>query len=64
MNTTQELKLGDFEPEHKGQVDLYLKWLAKYEQQPDEQSPIAIILCGGKDAELYIASYIIAVLFL
>jgi predicted nuclease of restriction endonuclease-like (RecB) superfamily len=47
-----ELKLGDFKPEHKGQVELYLKWLAKYEQQPGEQSPIAIILCGGKDTEL------------
>jgi len=47
-----ELKLGDFKPEHKGQVEFYLKWLAKYEQQPGEQSPIAIILCGGKDNEL------------
>jgi predicted nuclease of restriction endonuclease-like (RecB) superfamily len=47
-----ELKLGDFKPEHKGQVELYLKWLARYEQQPGEQSPIAIILCGGKDTEL------------
>lgn len=47
-----ELKLGDFKPEYKGQVELYLKWLAKHEQQPGEQSPIAIILCGGKDAEV------------
>lgn len=47
-----ELKLGDFKPEYKGQVELYLKWLAKYEQQTDEQSPIAIILCSGKDADV------------
>jgi predicted nuclease of restriction endonuclease-like (RecB) superfamily len=47
-----ELKLGDFKPDYKGQVDLYLKWLAKHEQQPGELSPIAIILCGGKDAEV------------
>lgn len=47
-----ELKLGDFKPEYKGQVELYLKWLAKHEQQPGEQSPIAIILCSGKDAEV------------
>ena len=47
-----ELKLGDFKPDYKGQVELYLKWLAKHEQQPGEQSPIAIILCGGKDAEV------------
>lgn len=47
-----ELKLGDFKVDHKGQVELYLKWLAKHEQQPGEQSPIAIILCSGKDAEV------------
>ncbi len=47
-----ELKLGDFKPEYKGQVELYLKWLAKYERQPGEQSPIAIILCGGKDHDV------------
>ena len=47
-----ELKLGDFKADYKGQVELYLKWLAKHEQQADEQSPIAIILCGSKDAEV------------
>ena len=47
-----ELKLGDFKPDYKGQVELYLKWLARHEQQPGEHSPIAIILCGGKDAEV------------
>jgi len=47
-----ELKLGEFKPDYKGQVELYLKWLAKHEQQPGEQSPIAIILCSGKDTEV------------
>ena len=47
-----ELKLGEFKAEHKGQVELYLKWLAKYEQQAGESSPIAIILCSDKDAEV------------
>lgn len=47
-----ELKLGDFKADYKGQVELYLKWLAKHEQQSGEQSPIAIILCGGKDTEV------------
>jgi predicted nuclease of restriction endonuclease-like (RecB) superfamily len=47
-----ELKLGEFKPEYKGQVELYLKWLAKYEQQPDENSPIAILLCSSKDKEV------------
>jgi predicted nuclease of restriction endonuclease-like (RecB) superfamily len=28
-----ELKLGEFLPEHKGQVELYLHWLEKYEKQ-------------------------------
>lgn len=47
-----ELKLGEFKPEYKGQVELYLKWLAKHEQQPGEQPPIAIILCSNKDTEV------------
>ena len=47
-----ELKLGEFKPEHKGQVELYLKWLTKHERQPGENTPIAIILCSDKDAEV------------
>lgn len=47
-----ELKLGEFKPEYKGQVELYLKWLAKHEQQADENPPIAILLCSSKDQEV------------
>ena len=47
-----ELKLGEFKPEYKGQVELYLKWLAKHEQQADENPPIAILLCSSKDKEV------------
>lgn len=47
-----ELKLGNFKPEYKGQVELYLKWLSKYEKQEFEEEPIAIILCSGKDDEI------------
>lgn len=47
-----ELKIGEFEPENKGQVELYLKWLSKYEKQKTEEEPIAIILCSGKDSEV------------
>jgi predicted nuclease of restriction endonuclease-like (RecB) superfamily len=47
-----ELKIGEFVPQYKGQVELYLKWLSKYEKQEDEQEPIAIILCASKDAEV------------
>lgn len=43
-----ELKLDKFRPEHKGQVELYLKWLDKYEKAEGEESPIAIILCATK----------------
>ena len=46
-----ELKAGDFKPEYKGQMELYLRWLDKYERQPNEESPIGLILCTGKNHE-------------
>ncbi len=46
-----ELKLGEFQPEHKGQVELYLRWLENYEKNEGEESPVAIILCAEKDRE-------------
>lgn len=46
-----ELKLGDFKPEYKGQMELYLRWLAKHEQEPGESPPLGIILCSGKKHE-------------
>ena len=46
-----ELKLGDFKAEYKGQMELYLRWLAKYEQEPGEAPPLGIILCSGKKRE-------------
>ncbi len=42
-----ELKLDKFKPEYKGQMELYLRWLEKYEQQPNENGPIGLILCAG-----------------
>ena len=47
-----ELKLGEFKPAHKGQMELYLKWLDKYEKQEGEEKPIGLILCAGKNKEL------------
>jgi predicted nuclease of restriction endonuclease-like (RecB) superfamily len=47
-----ELKLGEFKPEYKGQVELYLNWLSKNEKQDYEEEPIALILCSGKDDEV------------
>lgn len=46
-----ELKLGDFKPEYKGQMELYLRWLDKYERRDDEESPMGLILCAGKKQE-------------
>jgi predicted nuclease of restriction endonuclease-like (RecB) superfamily len=44
-----ELKLDRFRPEHKGQMELYLRWLDKHERKAGEEAPIGIILCSGKD---------------
>jgi hypothetical protein len=46
-----DLKLEEFKPADKGQMELYLRWLEKYEQQPGEESPIGLILCAGKSEE-------------
>lgn len=46
-----ELKLGEFEPQDKGQVELYLHWLEKYEKAEGEESPVALILCAEKSQE-------------
>jgi YhcG PDDEXK nuclease domain len=46
-----DLKIGNFHPEYKGQMELYLRWLAKYEQESDELPPLGIILCAGKKQE-------------
>ena len=46
-----DLKLGSFRAEYKSQMELYLRWLAKYEQESDEQPPLGIILCAGKKQE-------------
>ena len=44
-----ELKLDKFRPEHKGQAELYLRWLDKYEKSDGEEMPVAIILCANKN---------------
>ena len=46
-----DLKLGNFRAEYKSQMELYLRWLAKYDQENDEQPPLGIILCTGKKQE-------------
>lgn len=46
-----ELKLDKFRPDHKGQMELYLRWLDKYERKAGEDTPLGIILCAGKNSE-------------
>ncbi len=46
-----ELKIGDFKAGDAGQMELYLRWLDKYERRPDEDHPIGLILCAGKKEE-------------
>ena len=46
-----ELKLGKFQAKHKGQMELYLKWLDKYEKQEGENTPIGLILCAESRRE-------------
>jgi predicted nuclease of restriction endonuclease-like (RecB) superfamily len=49
--TAIELKIGDFKPADSGQMELWLRWLDRHERQPDEASPLGIILCAGKKRE-------------
>jgi predicted nuclease of restriction endonuclease-like (RecB) superfamily len=46
-----ELKRGRFKAEYKGQMELYLKWLNRYERQEGENEPIGIILCAEGNRE-------------
>ncbi|MDD2894507.1 MAG: PDDEXK nuclease domain-containing protein [Aliarcobacter sp.] len=46
-----DLKLGKFKAEYKGQMELYLRYLEKYEKEEDENTPLGIILCSDKNQE-------------
>jgi predicted nuclease of restriction endonuclease-like (RecB) superfamily len=46
-----DLKLGKFKPEYKGQMELYLKFLKRYEMQPGEEEPIGLLLCSEGNTE-------------
>nr|WP_245543635.1 YhcG family protein [Methanoplanus limicola] len=41
-----ELKIGKFKAGYKGQPELYLRWLEKYEMIDGEKTPLGIILCS------------------
>ncbi|MCK4956530.1 MAG: DUF1016 family protein [Candidatus Cloacimonetes bacterium] len=46
-----ELKLGKFKASYKGQMELYLKWLDRYDRQEGEEHPIGLILCAETSRE-------------
>lgn len=46
-----ELKIDKFKAKYKGQMELYLKWLNKYEKQKGEETPIGLILCAETSKE-------------
>jgi predicted nuclease of restriction endonuclease-like (RecB) superfamily len=46
-----ELKINHFKASYKGQMELYLNWLNKYERQEGEEAPIGLILCAEAGSE-------------
>jgi len=46
-----DLKIGEFDAAYKGEMELYLGYLNKYETVEGENSPIGLILCSGKNPE-------------
>jgi len=46
-----DLKLDKFKAKYKAQMELYLKWLNKYERREGEETPIGLILCAESSKE-------------
>ena len=46
-----DLKIGEFDAAYKGEMELYLAYLEKYEILEGENPPIGLILCAGKNPE-------------
>lgn len=45
-----ELKIGEFEPEHKGKMEFYLTALNAHTKMPHENDAIGIIICQNKES--------------
>ena len=46
-----DLKMKKFQAKYKGQMELYLKWLNRYERQEGENEPIGLLLCTEGNRE-------------
>lgn len=46
-----DLKIGEFKPAYKGQMELYLRWLERYEMEDYDEQPIGLILCAEGNYE-------------
>jgi predicted nuclease of restriction endonuclease-like (RecB) superfamily len=46
-----DLKIGEFDAAHKGEMELYLGYLDKHEKVEGENQPVGLILCTGKNQE-------------
>jgi predicted nuclease of restriction endonuclease-like (RecB) superfamily len=47
-----ELKVGEFQPSHLGQLEFYLEALDRDVKKPHEGPSIGVLLCASKDAEV------------
>ena len=47
-----ELKVGQFKPEHMGQLNFYLEALDRDVKKPFENPSIGVLLCRDKDDEV------------
>ena len=47
-----ELKIGQFKPEHVGQINFYLEALDRDVKKPNENPSVGVILCAGKDDDV------------
>jgi predicted nuclease of restriction endonuclease-like (RecB) superfamily len=67
-----DLKIGDFEASHAGQMNLYLNYLKSEVALPEENPPVGILLCSekdneevhyataGMDSKLFVSRYLVA----
>ena len=46
-----DLKIGKFKASYKGQMELYLRYLEKYDTEEGEEAPIGLILCAEGNQE-------------